>query len=292
MHNPFDERIESDAGDRDLARAAVAGDRTALEELVLRHQAWIYNVALRMVWEPSDAEDVTQEALIKIVTKLSTYREDSSFRTWVYRIVANHVLNMQRRPAEPESLSFGEFGAALQSAPDRDLPDKRAMPVDLPLLVEEAKLGCTIAMLMCLDRRQRLIYVLGELFGVSHSIGGEILETSPANFRQLLSRARRDLHRFMAGQCGLVDPRNPCRCPRKTRGFMEKGYVDPNNLRFARDFDRRMRDIAPAVSNDLESAVERQAREVQLEQPFATPPDIARTIGALFACMNDPPSAA
>ena len=132
--------------DRSLAAAAVAGDRSALEELIYRHQAWIYNIALRMVWEPAEAEDVTQEALLKIVTKLSTYRGDSSFRTWLYRIVANHVLNMKRRTHEQAGMSFEKFGQGLAQSPDSELPDPKSVPVELPVLVEEAKLGCTMAM--------------------------------------------------------------------------------------------------------------------------------------------------
>ena len=87
----------STPADADLVRRARDGDRNALENLVRRYQRWIYNVALRMVWSPEEARDVTQEVLIKVVTKLATFRGRSSFRTWLYRITANHVLNMKRR---------------------------------------------------------------------------------------------------------------------------------------------------------------------------------------------------
>ena len=61
-------------------------------------------------------------------------------------------------------------------------------------------------------RQPRLVYVLGEIFGVTDAIGAELLEISRQNFRQKLSRARRDLHSFMQNQCGLVNTQNPCRC--------------------------------------------------------------------------------
>jgi hypothetical protein len=88
-------------------------------------------------------------------------------------------------------------------------------------------------MLLCLDRGQRLVYVLGEIFEVGDAVGAELLEISRDNFRQRLTRARRDLHNFMNEKCGLVDPANPCRCDKKTRGFIQAGYVDPANLLFA-----------------------------------------------------------
>ncbi len=96
-----------------------------------------------MVFQPQDAEEVTQEVLIKAVTGLSTFRADSKFRTWLYRITANHVLNMRRRGGETPPISFTRYAAALDGTPDLDLPDPKSVPVDVPLLVEEAKIACT-----------------------------------------------------------------------------------------------------------------------------------------------------
>src|SRR5688500_8013650 len=150
MFNPFAEVVELDDSDSFLVEQARAGDRNALEKLVLRHQAWIFNIAVRMVFQPADAEEVTQEVLVKAVTNLSTFRGDCKFRTWLYRIVANHILNMRRRRAETPSLTFAAYGAAIDETPELDLPDPHSVPVQVPLLVEEAKLGCTMGMLLCL----------------------------------------------------------------------------------------------------------------------------------------------
>src|SRR5436853_5774288 len=110
MFNPFTEIAEGDSGDADLVEQAKNGDRSALEKLVLRHQAWIYNIAVRMVFEPHDAEDITQEVLVKVITKLSTFKGECKFRTWLYRIAANHVLNMKRRTAETRVTTFAAYG--------------------------------------------------------------------------------------------------------------------------------------------------------------------------------------
>jgi DNA-directed RNA polymerase specialized sigma24 family protein len=83
MHNPFTEVAGDDHENVELVRRAKNGDRDALERLVLRHQAWIYNLAVRMVFQPQDAEEVTQEVLIKAVTRLSTFQGESKFRTWL-----------------------------------------------------------------------------------------------------------------------------------------------------------------------------------------------------------------
>src|SRR5256885_6380309 len=115
MFNPFTEVAEGDVTDAELVELAQAGDRAALEPLVLRHQAWIYNIAVRMVFQPHDAEEVTQEVLVKVITRLSTFKGESKFRTWLYRIAANHVVNMKRRGAETQSLTFASYGAAIDA---------------------------------------------------------------------------------------------------------------------------------------------------------------------------------
>ncbi len=227
MHNPFIEVVD-ESTDSELIEQATNGSREALEKLILRHQAWIYNIAVRMVFHTQDAEEVTQEVLVKAITRLSTFKGESQFRTWLYRITANHVLNMKRRRGEAEAQTFSGYADAINDTPDLELPDPKNVPVDVPLLVEEAKISCTTGMLLCLDRKQRLIFTLGEIFGASDAVGSEILEMSADNFRQSLSRARRDLYQFMHGQCGLVNPTNPCRCAKKTRGFIEAGHVDPD----------------------------------------------------------------
>ena len=73
----------------ELVKLAVKGDKNALEELILSVQDMVYNLALRMLWHPEDAKDATQEILIKVVTNLSSFKGNSEFNTWVYRLATN-----------------------------------------------------------------------------------------------------------------------------------------------------------------------------------------------------------
>jgi RNA polymerase sigma factor (sigma-70 family) len=270
--NPFAEVVD-ESTDTDLIDQAKNGSQQALEALVLRHQAWIYNIALRMVFHPHDAEEVTQEVLIKAITRLATFQGESRFRTWLYRITVNHVLNMKRRGGEREVQTFSSYASAINETPDLDLPDPKSVPVEVPLLVEEAKISCTTGMLLCLDRKQRLLFTLGEIFGASDTVGAEILQMSPDNFRQSLLRARRDLYQFMQGQCGLVNANNPCRCPKKTRGFIEAGHVDPQHLQFVPLQLIRIRQAAADSVRTLENAVDEQYAAIFREHPFLEPAD-------------------
>jgi len=280
--NPFTDVAAGEGRDQELVRLSKDGSPAALEELVVRHQAWIYNLAIRMVHRPEDAKDATQEVLIKLFTRLSTFDGRSSLRTWLYRIVINHLLNMKRSRAESREITFAEYGRALDDTPDAELPDPLAVPADVQLLIAEARIGCTSGMLLCLDRGQRLIFILGSIFGISDAVGADLLELSRDNFRQRLARARRDLRNFMQDKCGLVNTANPCRCAKKTRGFITAGHIDPNNLRFARERVTHVRDVAARVSAEITGLDEAYA-EVYRDHPFQNSPDF---VAALRELMN------
>jgi RNA polymerase sigma factor (sigma-70 family) len=282
IQNPFADDDERDRDDQELVARARGGDRAALEAVVGRHQTWLYNIAVRMLGHPQDAEDATQEILVKALTRLSSFQGRSRFRTWLYRIAVNHVLNVKRGRLEPEALTFGCYAHGLDAIPDLDLPDEGTAGADVRLLVDEARIGCTSGMLLCLDREQRLVYILGDVFGVSDVVGAELLDTTRDNFRQRLARARRDLHNFMNDKCGLVDPANPCRCAKKTRGFIQAGYVDPHHLRFARERVLRVREVVRAAADALATVDDRSA-DIFRQHPLHASPDLVPALRRLLA---------
>ncbi len=259
--------------------AAKRGDLAALDRLLRRHQPWIFNLALRMVWRRDSAEDAAQEILLKAVTHLSTFEGRSKFSTWLYRIAVNHLLNVRKSEMEEKRMTFGDMAQSLDECQDSDLPDESALPIGHNLLVEEAKLGCITAMLMCLDRRQRLAFVLGEIFGVTSEAGAEIMEVSPANFRQLLTRARHDLYHFMQNKCGLVNPANPCRCTKKAAAFMRHGWLDPHRRQFTPHRLAAVREAAPDRLDELQ-AVQRAYAEIYRDTPITEAPKIVAQIRA------------
>jgi len=209
VDNPLADNAPSEPEDQNLVSRARAGDRKALEDLIEGHQAWIYNIALRMLFHPEDAEDATQEILVKVLTRLSSFEGRSSFRTWLYRVAFNHLLNMKRGREELKVTTFLAYGDALDSTPDLELADPKDGSPEANLLVTEVMLACTSGMLLCLDREQRLTYVLGAILSVSDSVGADVLEITAEGFRQRLTRARRDLRNFMNDKRGLVNKSNP-----------------------------------------------------------------------------------
>lgn len=262
-----------------LLAAAKAGSMAALDALLRQHQAWVFNLALRMVWRRDVAEDATQEILVKVVTHIGGFEGRSKFSTWLYRIAVNHLLNVRKSEMEAAGMDFPAMGRSLDACEDSELPDESALPIGHGLLVEEAKLGCVTAMLMCLDRRQRLAFILGEVFGMSSDAGADVMECSAANFRQILARARQDLYQFMQGKCGLVNPLNPCRCSKKAGAFMRQGWLDPQRRQFT---DRRMatvRELAPERLEALQG-LEQAYAAIYRGAPWIEPPDALQRLRA------------
>jgi len=276
--NPFNDPAE----DVRLLESARAGNLPALDALIRRHQPWVFNLALRMVWRRETAEDATQEILLKVVTHLGSFAGRSKFSTWLYRIAVNHLLNVRKSEMEEQKMTFTDLGRSLDDCGEAELPDESLLPAGHALLVEEAKLGCITAMLMCLDRRQRLAFILGEVFGMPSEDGGEVMEISADNFRQLLTRARRDLYQFMQGKCGLVNQLNPCRCSKKATAFMARGWLDPKRRHFTQQRLGQVAEVAPSRLHELQG-MERSHAALYRDAPFADSTDVAARLRSVLA---------
>jgi RNA polymerase sigma factor (sigma-70 family) len=270
--NPFLESLAR-TPDEELAARAQSGDREALELLLIRHQLWIFNLALRMLRLHADAEDATQDILLRAMKALPGFRGESKFTTWLYRIAANHLLNMKKAAWKVSDAvcSLERAGEGLRQVPDFDPPDPSTVPVPVEVLIEETRNHCTIGTLLCLDGRQRLVFVLGEVFGVSNQAGAEIAEVSTENFRQILSRARRDLYEYLRGNCSLVNPESHCKCARKTRAYMMAGFVDAQKLVFTQGHLRSVSEAAGRHADELMDAYMEAGASVYRNHPFYEP---------------------
>ncbi|MGC4067466.1 MAG: RNA polymerase sigma factor [Polyangiaceae bacterium] len=209
---------------------ALAGDRKALDELIGSVRDRVYNLALRMLWHPEDAQDATQEILIRVVTHLSSFERQCAFSTWVYRIACNTLLSTRKRRAEQPEVTFEAFAAGLATPSE---PAWSLAPQERSLLVEEVKVGCTHAMLLALDREHRVVFILAEIMALGSDVGAQVLSIEPATFRKRLSRARERLGGFLKRHCGLADPAVTCRCDGRIGAAKARGHVDPNHLLFA-----------------------------------------------------------
>jgi RNA polymerase sigma factor (sigma-70 family) len=219
-----------------LAQRAARGDGAALSALLERERDRIYQLSLRMLWHPEDAADATQEILFRIVTNVGTFRGESSFRTWALRVATNHLLNVRRSRVEEQALTFEAFARDLGEGVAGEAGEPAGPLADRPdqaVLEEEVKIGCTQAMLLCLEREERIAYILGDVFELTSADAGEVLGVEPATFRKRLSRARGRVRDFMTAHCGLVEPSAACSCARRIGPALERRRIDPSNLLFA-----------------------------------------------------------
>jgi RNA polymerase sigma factor (sigma-70 family) len=212
-----------------LARAAVDGDRNAVHDLVRALQRGVYGLALRMLWSREDAEDATQEILVRVVTRLSQFDFRSRLETWVYRVATNHLLDVKKSAVERLNLRFSRFAEDLAEG----LSTAGPADGERSLLTEEVKIGCTLGMLQCLDRPHRLAYVLGEVLELPAAEAAEAMALEPASFRKRLQRARERIGRFTREYCGLVSDSAACQCNRRVARAVQLGRVRANDLQFA-----------------------------------------------------------
>lgn len=213
----------------DLARRALGGDRDALNALVTALQGDVYGLALRMLWNREDAEDATQEILVRTVTRLSQFDFRSQLKTWVYRIAVNYILDVKKSPVERMHLTFERFGEDLADG----LSSEGPTDAERSVLTEEVKIGCTLGMLQCLDRPDRLAYVLGEILDLSGPEAAEALGISPDLFRKRLQSARSAIESFTRTYCGLVSDGAACACHLRVPAALRLGRVRPDAIDFA-----------------------------------------------------------
>jgi RNA polymerase sigma factor (sigma-70 family) len=277
--SPFSPDPIRDANDAELVCQALGGERSALEFLIRRHQPWIYNLAFRMVMVAQDAEDVTQEILVKILTKLSTFdASKAAFRTWLYRMVANHVINMRTRGYEAAISRVEDYYSFIAQVPDED-PDSSP---DTQLVISDLSIGCVMGVFLCLEREQRLAFILAVGFNVSDAEGSEILGMSEAGFRKLLSRARNKLRQYTDGNCGLFNENAPCRCHKKVTGFMRAGAYGPQRLTFVQPGAPTLATLMGDRIGRFSDVYAEYARLIR-DQPFYRAPEVIAWLRDLVA---------
>src|SRR5438093_624678 len=255
----------------DVARRAVDGDREALDSLVQTVQGDIYGLALRMLWNREDAEDATQEILVRVVTRLAQFDFRSTLKTWVYRVAVNYILDVKKSPVERMHVTFERFAQDLADGLSTDGP----ADADRSLLTEEVKIGCTLGMLQCLDRPHRLAYVFGEILELPGPEAADALEITPALFRKRLQHARTAIESFTRTYCGLASDTAACACHRRVPAAMRVGRIREEAVDFAgqassyretRSYVRRVEEARWAL------AVHRSSR------PRASSVDFARRV--------------
>jgi len=280
MANLFSENF-TDYTDNELVSLSIDGNKKALQTLIIRHQLFVYNLALKMVGNIADAEDITQEVFIKVITALGKFKGESQFRTWLYRITVNHFLNSKKKNSKLRIVNFESYFNEIDNIPNFELNDQEEK--EYRDTIEEIRINCTTGMLLCLSKEQRMIYILGEMFDINHNLGGEILGITPGNFRVKLMRTRKELYNWMNKRCGLVNTDNPCRCAKKTRGYIEAGKVDPVNLQFNTRYTSQINALSKSKATTFSNTVDELNKKVFQTHPAQTPIQASKIVDEILS---------
>lgn len=183
----------TEVSEKKIIEKVLGGDANAFEELVLRYEKTVYNLALRMVGDRDDDFDMTQEAFIKAYGSLSSFRGDSKFSVWIYRITTNVCLDFLRSKSRKQqvSLTVSDDDEDAQL----DIPDPKADPEQQ--LIKKISMQSVEEGLKTLPDKQRQILVMRELGGMSYAEIGKALSIEEGTVKSRIFRARKRLCIFL-----------------------------------------------------------------------------------------------
>lgn len=223
----------------------------------------VYNISHSMLLAPKDAEDITQEIFLKIQDKIHSFRGESQLSTWVYRVARNHLLNVCKK-RQREKLSFEIF--------ERDITGFTPYDNEFSLseeqesnAVSDIKVGCTTAMLQCLDIEQRFIIIIGTVFNFKSDKAAEVCDLNEVTYRQRLSRARKKIANFMSKNCGLINRDAECKCRKRVHIAVERGRIE---LRDDKQMNHTIKELVSEM-NEID-----EVSEIYRDNPFIEKDDL------------------
>lgn len=175
--------------ENEIIRSVLKGNVNDFEKLVTAYEKNVYNIALRMVGDPEDAADMTQETFIKAYRALSGFRGDSKFSSWLYRIASNVCLDFLRSRSRHPQVSLS--GADEDDRTAFELPDMSQNPEEQ--LMKKLSMEAVRRGLGQLPEQQRQILVLRELGGLSYAELAQTLGLEEGTVKSRIFRARKRL---------------------------------------------------------------------------------------------------
>lgn len=181
--------------EKELVKKAKKGSMEAFEQLVIEHQTIVYNIIYRIMNNPEDTYDLSQETFIKAYSNINQFNEESKFSTWLYRIATNASLDELRRRKGKETFSINQEikGEDSQIVPqyiddNKDI-EKEVLEKEQAEIIEHA--------LQELSKNHRVALVLRDIQGLSYDEISDVLEISLGTVKSRISRARRDMKKVI-----------------------------------------------------------------------------------------------
>ncbi len=176
--------------EKKLIQKSKSGDVKSFETLIGRYQKMAYNVAYRIMGNEEDAKDMTQEALIKVYRYLDKFRMDSSFSTWMYRIVMNTCKDHLRKK-KLKVTSIDKLIETSDGSMQVEIKDDKRTPEEL-LISKEVSNEVQNA-LQSVNEKNRIVVVLRDIKGFSYSEISEIIDVPVGTIKSRINRGRQEL---------------------------------------------------------------------------------------------------
>lgn len=189
----------------------------------------VYRLALSLTDNENDAEEITQEAFYRAFRSFDTFRKDSSFFTWIYRITLNvgNSYIMQRKMKMPVEILTEDMGYSLKDIFDENPP----INPETLYIAKEVRIKCLHCLTTCLPNEQRKIFCLAITIGLPYKQVSEILECSLSKVKTTIHRAKQRWFGYMENRCALIKKSNPCHCTQWVRFGIEQGWFSKEDAK-------------------------------------------------------------
>lgn len=167
----------------------------SLEDIINTYYKFIFNICIKYLSNVHDAEDVTHEVIIKIITNIQSYKSKSKISTWIYAIARNQSLNYLSSNKKKQEYSYG-IDTFIKSSQTPEIEDDEAFQI---------KLGIIQALLSALNPDERKIFILSRIFGINSAEGAELFDITPEAYRKRLSRIHQKLDNYKYANCTKDD---------------------------------------------------------------------------------------
>lgn len=193
-------QTESNLTEREAIRQAKDGDVAAFEYLYKMHCRRVYGLCLRMIKNPAEAEDLTQQAFLQLFRKIGTFRGESGFSTWLHRVTVNIVL-MHIRRKKPTEILAGDLERSSSSG--EGPRDHGSSDTSMLGAIERLNLMRAIRRLPPGYKR---LFLLHDVMGYEHNEVARLLGCSTGCSKSQLHKARKRLRRLLQGEQGRAEP--------------------------------------------------------------------------------------
>jgi len=175
----------------------------------------------------NDAEDITQETFLRAFRSFHTFREESSFFTWIYRIAVNVANDYMKRRKKLYVYEIAEdSGCSVEELAD---PHPAYGP-ETKLMINEVMRVCMNAFTECLTVNQKKVFFLAVGLGLPYKLVAEILDCSVSSVKSTLHRAKNRIIGFMESRCQLIKKSNPCRCEQWVKRGISRGWITKDSI--------------------------------------------------------------